>query len=238
MSPLVRRSSFLFCVAVLLGLGLLACSGSDATSVVIRDQEGPVPTPTETRTALNEALQAFNGYCLAPAAQGSGTTYPISLVRSGSGAPSYRYRQLRALTEAGLLDTTVSRSTGGLPVHQFDLTTAGQQSQYEIAQGQGYERRFCYAVPRVAQLDSIKAVFNAGPNPLARVWFSYRYEDRGSWVESPSVQRAFSGLSPLPEGRRLHATKQLLVRVDSAWVDRRLTGYERPPERPRPPSGR
>ena len=233
---LPARAPLLVIAAVVLG-GVLACSGGEEASVTIRDEEGPVPSPVETRTALNEALQAFNQYCLAPTAQGSGTTYPIALVRSGSGESSYRYRQLAALRQAGLLDTTVTRSDGGLLVHRFGLTESGRQSQYEIAEGQGYRRMFCYAVPRVTRLDSIKAVYNAGPNPLARIWYTYGYENRGDWVESAAVQRTFSGVDPLPAPQTRPSTDALLVRVDSAWVDRRLTGYERPPERPSPPSG-
>lgn len=158
-------------------------------------------------------------------------------MRSGSGESSYRYRQLSALRQAGLLDTTVTRSDGGLLVHRFGPTESGRQSQYEIAEGQGYRRMFCYAVPRVTRLDSIKAVYNAGPNPLARIWYTYGYENRGDWVESAAVQRTFSGLDPLPAPQTRPSTDALLVRVDSAWVDRRLTGYERPPAtaQPEPP---
>jgi hypothetical protein len=228
------RAFTLTLVAVLLGTGVLACSGGDQ-AVVIRDEEGPTPSPVDTRTALNEALQAFNEYCLAPDAQ-AGSTYPVALVNPGTNSASYRYRQLAALREAGLLDTTVARSDGGLPVHRFDLTKNGRASQYEIAQGQEYEHMFCYAIPRVTQLDSIKAIYNAGPNALARVWYSYGYQDQASWVESPAVQRSFSGLNPLPSPQARRSDRKLLVRVDSAWVDRRLTGYDRPPERPTPPA--
>jgi len=229
-----RIRAFHVVLAVLLGSGLLACSGGDQ-AVVIRGEEGPTPTPPDARKALNEALQAFNDYCLAPDAQGGGT-YPIALVNPGTNTSSYRHRQLAALREAGLLDTTVAQSDGGLPVHRFDLTRTGRESQYEIAQGQGYENMFCYAIPRVTQLDSIKAIYNAGPNPLARVWYTYSYQDQASWVESPGVQRSFSGLPPLPSPQARRSDRKLLVRVDSAWVDRRLTGYDRPPERPNPPA--
>jgi len=228
-------ASCLALAVVFLGGGLLACSGGEET-VVVREEEGPAPTPTEARTALNEALQAFNDYCLAPAAQGSDTTYPIALVNPGASTSSYRYRQLAALREAGLLDTTVARSSGGLPVHRFALTQTGRGHQYEIAQGQGYRPMFCYATPRVTRLDSIKAVYNAGPNSLVRVWFTYGYEDQSPWVESPALRRSFSGLTPLPSPDARRSDRKLLVRVDSAWIDRRLTGYERPPERPTPPS--
>lgn len=232
------RPAHLFLVAAaLLGL-LLGCSGGKETTVVIRDEEGAVPTPTEARKALNEALQAFNEYCLAPSAQGYETTFPIALVRPSSGGSSYRYRQLWSLTQAGLLDTSLVQNSGDLPVHRFALTKAGHQTQFEIAQGQGYRKMFCYAVPRVTQLDSIKARFNSGPNALAQVWFTYGYADLNSWVESPSVRRTFSGEGPLPAPSTRQTTEKLLIRVDSAWVDRRLTGYERPPERPHPPSSR
>ena len=222
-------------VGVFLGAGLFACSGGEE-AVVVREDEGPAPAPADARVALNEALQAFNDYCLVPAAQGSDTTYPIALVNPGSSTSSYRYRQLLALREAGLLDTTVARSSGGLPVHRFGLTETGRESQYDIAGSQSYQRMFCYAIPRVTRLDSIKAVYNAGPNPLAQVWFSYGYTDQASWVESPALQHSFSGLDPLPSPQSRRSARKLLVRVDSAWVDRRLTGYDRPPERPNRPS--
>jgi len=222
-------------VVTFLGGGLLACSGGDE-AVVVRDEDGPVPAPADARPALNEALQAFNDYCLVPAAQGRDTTYPITLLNPGSGTSSYRYRQLSALRETGLLDTTVARSNDGLPIHRFALTQTGRESQYDIAGSQGYQRMFCYAIPRVTRLDSIKAVYNAGPNPLARVWFSYGYTDQAAWVESPAIRRSFSGLNPLPSPQARQSARKLLVRVDSAWVDRRLTGYDRPPDRPnRPP---
>ncbi len=220
----------------LLVISVLGCGGGDEAAVVIRDEDGPAPTPTDARTALNEGLQSFNEHCLAPEAQKSEDTYPISVLGPGSNEASYRYQQLRALTRTGLLDTTVVDTTGSLPIHRFAPTSQGRESLYEIVQGGGYTEMFCYAIPRVTRLDSIKAVYNAGPNPLVRVWFEYGYQDLGSWVESPPVQRTFSGLEPLPSPQAPHPGVELLVRVDSAWVDRRLTGYERPPDRPTPPS--
>ena len=225
-------------ILTFLVLAVVACSGSEESTVVTDDEEGPIPSATEARKALNEALQAFNRYCLTPSAQGGESSYPISLVSPGSSQPSFRYRQLWALTQAGLLDTTMATTNGGLSLHRFHLSASGRQSQYEIAQGQGYTKMFCYAVPRVTELDSIKARYNAGPNALAQVWFKYSYEDLGRWVESPPIQRTFSGLSPIPSARSQSSAEKLLVRVDSAWVDRRLTGYERPPARPRPPESR
>jgi hypothetical protein len=94
---------------------------------------------------------------------------------------------------------------------------------------------FCYAVPEIARIDSIAARYNSGPNALAQVWFAYRYANRGKWVQSPAVQRAYSGLQSLPD-RSPRTSEILLVRVDSAWVDRRLTGYARPPENPNAPT--
>lgn len=234
----VPRLSLLLCTSLLLGLGLLACSGGEeaaSSGVVIREQEGSAPTPKEARQALNEALQAFNGYCLTPIAENQ-ASYPITLVNPNARAPSHQYREMWSLAQAGLLDTTAAQSTGGLPVHQFSLTARGEQSRYDIAQARGYRRMFCYAVPVVTQLDSIKAIYNSGPNSLARVWFSYGYTDLGSWINTRALQNTFSGLNPLPSKTLSRADVKLLVRVDSAWVDRRLTGYERPPKRPDPPS--
>jgi len=238
----VRRFSLSFVTALLLGFGLLACGGSDeATSeeddsgLVIQEKEGPAPTAAEAKKALNESLQAFNPYCLTPIAE-SEAEYPITLVNPNSREPSHQYRELWALKQAGLLDTSAAQSTGGLPVHQFSLSKKGKQTRYEIAQSRSYQRMFCYAVPVVTQLDSIKSVYHSGPNSLARAWFSYGYTDLASWVNTPILQRTFSNLNPLPSKNETYSTKKLLIRVDSAWVDRRLTGYERPPKRPDPPT--
>lgn len=234
----MSRPSLLLFASLVLGGCLFACSGSkDATeaSVVVREEEGPAPTPEAARTALNEALQAYNGYCLTPVAEAR-DSYPITLVNPNARTSTHQYRELWALTQVGLLDTTATTSAGGLPVHQFDLTEKGRQSRYDIAQGRGYRRMFCYAVPVVTQLDSIKSIYNSGPNPLARVWFSYGYTDLGSWRNADSIRRTFSGLDPLPTKETRRSTRKLLVQVDSAWVDRRLTGYERPPKRPDPPT--
>ena len=232
------RLPLLLCATLLLGLGLLACGGSgEATQqgVVIQEEEGPAPSAEEAQKALNEALQAFNGYCLSPLAE-SESDYPITLVNPNARSPTHQYRELSSLAQAGLLDTTAAQSTGGLPVHRFSLSPKGEQTRYDIAQSRGYQRMFCYAVPVVTKLDSIKTIYNSGPNSLAKVWFSYGYTDLGSWVNTRSLQTTFSGLSSLPSKTLSRTDTKLLVRVDSAWVDRRLTGYERPPKRPDPPT--
>jgi hypothetical protein len=236
MSLFPIRALPLALTSLLLSIGILGCGGGDEATVVIRDEDGPTPTPTDARTALNEGLQSFNEHCLTPIAQKSGDSYPTSVLGPQSNEASHRYQQLQTLTQAGLLDMTVVDTTGSLPVHRFAPNSQGQESLYEIVQGGGYTEMFCYAIPHVTRLDSIKAVYNAGPNPLARVWFEYGYQDLGSWVESDAVQRTFSGLEPLPSPQARHSGVELLVRVDSAWVDRRLTGYERPPDRPNPPT--
>jgi hypothetical protein len=231
----VRALPLVF-LPLLIGFGILGCGGGDEAAVIIRDDDGPAPTPAEARTALNEGLQSFNDHCLTPTAQTSTDPYPISVFGPGSNEASHQYQQLQALTRTGLLDRTVVDTTGSLPIHRFALTSMGRESQYEIVQGSGYTEMFCYATPHVTRLDSIEAIYNAGPNPLARVWFEYGYKDLGAWVESAPVQRTFSGLESLPSPQARHSGVELLVRVDSAWVDRRLTGYERPPDRPTPPS--
>lgn len=235
-SPRHRFSRVLLLTFTVAGTVLFACSGSEETSVVIDDDDGPTPTPIEAETALNEALQAFNEYCLAAETQGSETSYPTTLVTPNRGGSSYEYRQFEALMEAGLLDTTVVQTRGNVPAHRFSLTEKGRRNQFEIADSRGYKRMFCYAIPQVAQLDSIKAVFNAGPNPLVRVWFTYEHSDLRRWVESPRIQSTFSGVPSLSSFQQPQTAKELLIQVDSAWVDRRLTGYDRPPERPNAPS--
>lgn len=210
---------------------LLACSGSEQ-SIVIDDEDGPVPTPVEAERALNEALQSFNEYCITA----TESSYPVTIVNRNRGESSYQFRKLSALTEAGLLDSTLVQTDGNLPVHRFSLTQKGRETQFDIAQGRGYKSRFCYAVPAVARLDSIKSVYNSGPNPLARIWFTYEYKDRKRWSESPAIQRTFSSLPSVPSSQEKQAAKELLTRIDTTWVDRRLTGFERRPDRSQPPS--
>jgi hypothetical protein len=231
----VLRSAVLLIAAIVVGAGLLACGGSAETSDIdTDDSEGTVPNASQARQALNEALQAFNDYCLAPNAQGPGATYPLALFNPNPNAPSFKYRQLWALKQAGLLDTSVTRGQRGLPVHRFRLTGAGRSAQYDIAQGRGYRPMFCYAVPEVVRIDSIKSVYTSGPNPLANVWFAFSYQNIGDWIDLASVRRSFTGLPPTPSSTDTLHTDQLLIEVDSAWVDRRLTGYERPPDQPSP----
>ena len=221
------RPVVLFLAAVVVGAGLLACSGSDDARVVTDDEEGPIPDPETVERALNQALQAFNDYCLAPKAQGGDASYPLSLFNPDAQDPSFTYRQLRALAQAGLLDTTITRGQRDLPVYRFGLTQTGRSAQYDVARGRTLRPMFCYAVPTVTRIDSIKAVYSSGPNPLTNVWFSYSYEDFGDWIETPSVQSAFTGLPSRPSRTDTIRTEQLLIRIDSAWIDRRLSGYDR-----------
>lgn len=231
----VPSSVVLLIAAIVVGTGLLACGGSTETSdIVTDDTEGPIPSTPRARQALNDALQAFNDYCLTPDAQAPGATYPLSVFNPNPNAPSFKYQQLLALRRAGLLDTTLTQGQRGLPVHRFRLTSAGRAAQYEIAQGQDYRPMFCYAVPEVVRIDSIKSVYTSGPNPLANIWFAFSYQNIGDWIDLSSVRRSFTGLQPPPSSTDTLYTDQLLIEVDSAWVDRRLTGYERLPDQPSP----
>jgi hypothetical protein len=230
------RAVLLLLATLLTGAGLLACGGgAETTSDVVTDTtQGPIPSPPDARQALNESLQAYNDYCLTPSAQSDADTYPLDLFNPSPNAPSFKYQQLWALTQVGLLDTTIVRDSRGLPVHQFQLTSAGRSAQYDIAQGRTYKPMFCYAVPHVVRLDSIKAVYSSGPNALSKVWFAYSYRNLGDWRRSAYIRRAYSALPPLPSAADTLRTDQLLIEVDSAWIDRRLSGYERPPSRPNP----
>ncbi len=230
----IHRPLALLLISVLIGFGGLACSGSEDTAkpdTIIKEERGPAPSPDEAEKAINEALRAFNRYCVGPRAE-SDAEFPITLVNPDSRSPTHQYQQLWVLKEIGLLDTTAASSTGGLLVHKFSITPQGERTRYDVAQSQGYRRMFCYGVPKVVWVDSIKSIYNAGPNNLAKVWFRYRVADRRSWAESAAVRNTFPGVSPLPPPESRRAAEELLVQVDSAWVDRRLTGYERPPKGP------
>lgn len=233
MSPVFSRPFGRTILPFLLGIALLGCMGSEGNELVIDDEDGPVPTAKEARVALDEALQAFNEHCVVPTIQPDDSNYPITMLHPDSSRRSFEYEQLWALKEAGLLDTTEVRAEAGFPVHRFSLTKKGKQAQYDIAEGRGYRTMFCYAIPHVTRLDSIKAVYTSGPNPLAKVWFAYRYKPNGTWGRTPALQRTFSSIDrPRPAPDENHVGEQLLMRADTAWVDRRLTGYEEPPSRP------
>lgn len=237
MPGFVRHSTLLLLTIVFVGGGLLACGGGAETAesdVVTDAQLGPIPTPPSARRAVDQALQTFNDHCVAPSAQGEDASYPLELFNPSPSAPSLKYQQLRAFVEAGLLDTTVVQGQGNLPIHRFNLTRKGRAAQYEIAQSRTYTPMFCYAVPHVVRLDSIKAVYNSGPNPLASVWYAYSYRNLGDWRRSRSIRRGYTAIPPLPSASDTLQTNQLLVRVDGSWIDRRLTGYERPPDHPSP----
>lgn len=237
MSFSVRRSLFLLSATFLIGLGGLACGGSDeaANDIVTDDSEGPIPSSEDAQNAINESLQAFNEYCIAPRAQGRDNEYPLTLFNPDPNASSFKYRQLQALVQAGLLEKTVQENEQrGLPIHRFALTKEGKQAQYEIARARDYTSMFCYATPQVVRIDSIKSVYTSDPDPLANVWFAYTYQNQEQWAESNAIQRVFRGLRSRPSPTDTLYTDQLLIRADSAWVDRRLTGYERPPSRPSP----
>jgi hypothetical protein len=235
MSIATRRRCLFLVAALLIGGGGLACSGSGETNadLVTDDSEGPIPVLKEARTALNRAMQAFNEHCMFPRVQ-SEEGYPVTLFNPDPEAPSFKYRQVQALEEIGLLNKTVAQDRGEVPVHRFSLTKKGKAAQYDIARGRDYTSMFCYAIPHVARIDSIKSVYTSDPNPLARVWFVYTFRDVSRWATSNAVQEAYPGTFSVPSPSDTIRANQLLTRIDSAWVDRRLTGFDRPPSRPSP----
>jgi len=236
MSFPARRSLLVLLATVLVGGGGLACGGSGETGmdIVTDDSEGPIPAPEDARTALNRAMQAFNRHCMFPRVQSESGSYPLTLFNPDPEAPSFKYRQVQALAEEGLLKKTVTKGERGLPIHRFALTEKGRAAQYDIARGRDYTPMFCYAIPHVARIDSIKSVYTSDPSPMARVWFAYTFRDLGRWATANDIQQSFPGSFSLPSPSDTLRTNQLLIRVDSAWVDRRLAGYDRPPSRPTP----
>lgn len=220
-----RPFNILFTGALLASLSLLACGETKPTSdVVISNEMGPTPTPDEARAALNDALEAFNDHCILPGEQGAHITFPFSLINPNTRNRTFQYSQLQALVTVGLLDTTQVEARGGLPVVRYSLTPKGKNARYEVVQGRSRRTAFCYAVPQVARLDSIKSSFNSGPNSPVQVWFSYQYEHRGQWVKTDSIQKTFANLRSLPEQNTPQSGKNVLIRMDTTWVDQRLAG--------------
>lgn len=227
----VRQLFFLVAGTLVVGLGLLSCGETKPTSdVPISNEYGAAPTPSEARSALNAAFEAFNDYCLSPGQQGARISFPFSLVNPETQNRTFQYRQLEALLQVGLLDTSHVEARRGLPLVRFALTQKGKEAQYNIVKGRGRQTAFCYAVPQVTALDSIKSIFNSGPNPLAKVWFSYQYQNRGEWINADSIQKVFANIRSLPQPNQNESAEKLLVRVGTTWTDRRLAGSR--PRRP------
>lgn len=220
--------------ALLTSLSLLSCGETKpATDVLISNEMGPTPTPEEARAALNEALEAFNDHCILPGEQGAQITFPFSLLNPSTRNRTFQYTQLQALVGVGLLDTTRVRVRGGLPVVRYTLTPKGKKARHDIVYGRSRRTAFCYAVPQVVRLDSIKSRFSSSPNPLAEVWFSYHYQHRGQWVKTDSIQETFATIRSLPERNSPQSAKKVLIRVnDTTWVDQRLPGTAAPRRRP------
>lgn len=211
--------------ALLLGASVVACGGGTRSNTV-DEQRGLVPTPAEAEEAINEALQALNEYCVSPGAFRGDASFPLSVVNPNPDQPSFQNRELMVLTEAGLLDTTLVEEDGSVPIQKFSLSPRGEKALSRIVRGRRTSPMFCYAFPRVARLDSVKAVQSRAPGRQAEVWFGFHYRETADWIDTPAVARIFSGLPSPPPPEDTMQAKERLTRFNGRWMDQRLTGNE------------
>lgn len=212
-------------LTVLLAASVIACGG-DGVSQTVDEQTELVPTAAEAEDAINQALQALNHYCVSPGAFRGDVSFPLSVVNPNSDQPSFQNRELMVLTEAGLLDTTLVEEDSSVPIQKFSLTPNGEKAFSRIVRGRRTSPMFCYAFPRVARLDSVKAVPSRAPGRQAEVWFGYHYRETADWIETPAVERIFSGLPSPPPPEDTMQAKERLTRFKGRWMDQRLTGNE------------
>jgi DNA-binding PadR family transcriptional regulator len=211
-----RRSAFSLAAALAIGLLLAACSGSGGT---LTDPEGrPIPSDDAARDALNESLRSFNEACLAPQAMEQNDEFPITLIEPDTTRPTVAVRQLFSLESAGLLTHERTVDDRGLVRTTFRLTERGEEARETVYQFRGWRSAICYARPRVTRIDTVIAIKDRTPRPLAEVTFAFRYGEAAPWTRQREVQRQFPETRRFTQGTRSTETdRQTLVQTDDGW---------------------
>jgi DNA-binding PadR family transcriptional regulator len=226
MGSVIRRIAWAGALAGAVVL-LWACGSVKPTQTT---EEGyRIPSPGQARIALNEGLQAFNEACIVPDALGRGEDFPVTIVEPDTLDPPVRYRQLRALEDAGLLTNRRDTTSGGLMRRTFALTEDGQEVNREIFEFRGWQSSLCYATPRVTRVDSIYAVPDRSPRPLAEVIFHHALQEVRPWARRSEVRQLFPSIIPrVREVGTPTQSRRSLIETESGWTDSRLVGRKPP----------
>lgn len=226
---MLRRSVCPLVAALVVGLLLAACSGAGSTRT---DPEGrPIPSDDAARDALNESLRSFNEACLAPQAMEQNDEFPITLIEPDTTRPTVAVRQLFSLESAGLLMHERTVDNRGLVRTTFRLTERGEKARETVYQFRGWRSAICYAQPRVTRIDTVIAIKDRTPRPLAEVTFAFRYGEAAPWARGQELQRQFPETRMFTQGSRSTETdRQTLVQTDDGWralrVIRRKQGQQ------------
>jgi len=223
------RSFSLFVLALSVTLWT-ACAGAET---VTDDTGRKMPSENAAEDAVNESLMSFNEACINPQALSQGDTFPITLIEADTTRPTVAVRQLLTLEDAGLVTFNRVVNNQRLVKNTFTLTEDGEESLSTVYQFRGWQSALCYATPEVTQIDTIYALRQQGPQPLADVRFAYRLVDVADWARRDDIQRSYPDVQDiLATVGQTRTEQQTVVLTDTGWravrVIRRTDGEEAP----------
>jgi len=207
-----------------------ACSGADT---VTDDAGRQMPSENAAEDAIEESLSSFNKACISPQALSQGETFPVTLIEPDTTRPTVAVRQFLTLQEAGLVTSNRVIEDRGLVKNTFTLTKDGQKSESTVYQFRGWRSALCYATPEVVRIDTVYALRQRGPRPLAEVRFAYSLVDVTEWTRLDAIQESFPDIQDvLDQAGQTQSDQQTLVLTDTGWralrVIRRTGGEEAP----------
>lgn len=224
------RSLSLFVLALSVTLWT-ACAGSET----VTDETGrEMPSENAAEDAIEESLMSFNEACINPQALSQGETFPITLIEPDTTRPTVAVRQFLTLEDAGLVTSNRVVDDRRLVKNTFTLTDDGEESLSTVYQFRGWRSALCYAMPEVVRIDTIYALRQRGPRPLADVTFAYQLVDVAEWARRDDIQQSYPDVQDvLDTVGRTRTEQQTVVLTDTGWralrVIRRTDG-ETPPE--------
>ncbi len=224
------RSLSLFVLALSVTLWT-ACAGAET---VTDDTGRKMPSENAAQDAIEESLISFNEACINPQALAQGETFPITLIEADTTQPTVAVRQLLTLEDAGLVTSNRVVSDQRLVKNTFTLTDDGEEFLATVYQFRGWRSALCYATPEVTRIDTIYALRQRGPRPLADVTFAYQLVDVAEWARRDNIQQSYPDIQDiLDTARQTQTEQQTVVLTDTGWralrVIRRTDG-ETPPE--------
>jgi hypothetical protein len=155
--------------------------------------------PSELRSVLDDYYRA-QPHCL----WASPVNFPTEADKGNPEQP----RQLKALTDAGLLERRTGL-LGGAEVTEYSLSAKGQ-AQWEIDKREPGWGNFCLARAQVTSIDSINP---PGADAIAHT-ITYHYAaDVPDWAKSSAVQAAFPQIAAEGSG----TATATLVRAGAEW---------------------
>lgn len=215
-----------------------ACAGSET----VTDENGrKMPSENTAEDAIEESLMSFNKACINPQALSQGETFPITLIEADTTRPTVGVRQFLTLEDAGLVTSNRVVNDQRLVKNTFTLTDDGEKSLSTVYQFRGWRSSLCYATPEVTRIDTIYALRQRGPRPLADVRFAYQLVDVTDWARRDDIQRSYPDVQDILETvGQTRTEQQTVVLTDTGWralrVIRRTDGEEAPAPGEVPPS--